>query len=45
MKCGELQIDIGCGNTCFEGHIGIELASTPEGVVGLAKHAEAPKAK
>ncbi|NIA06311.1 MAG: creatininase family protein [Actinobacteria bacterium] len=28
-----------------EGHIGIELASTPEGVVGLAKHGEAQKAK
>jgi len=28
-----------------EGHIGIELASTPEGVVGLAKHGEAWKAK
>jgi creatinine amidohydrolase len=28
-----------------EGHIGIELASTPEGVVGLAKHGEAKKAK
>lgn len=28
-----------------EGHIGIELASTPEGVVGLAKHATAEKAK
>ena len=28
-----------------EGHIGIELASTPEGVVGLAKHGDARKAK
>ena len=28
-----------------EGHIGIELASTPEGVVGLATHATAEKAK
>lgn len=28
-----------------EGHIGIELASTPEGVVGHAKAAEAKKAK
>lgn len=28
-----------------EGHIGIEMASTPEGVVGLATHATAEKAK
>ena len=28
-----------------EGHIGIELASTPEGVVGLATHADKEKAK
>ena len=28
-----------------EGHIGIELASNPEGVVGLAKHGDAQKVK